>query len=307
MDGIVLIDKPQGATSHDIVSRLRNILSLKRVGHYGTLDPLATGLLLLAVGKATKLFPLFSKENKLYSGRIRLGFSTDTYDAFGKPDFEENSAYPDRETLAKAMRAFVGKKEQVPPPYSAKKLDGKPLYKWARAKKMIFLKPSPVVIHSFELKDYSPPFLNFESRCSSGTYIRSLAHDLGQYLACGAHLTNLRRLAVGGYDIAASHSIEDVERLAQDGRTVEFILPLETLLQEFPKVILKESGVRELQKGKAVPIEHIHRVLDPIPALRPGDKDGEDIYRLFSLEGKFLALAKKGQAGMGLIPFLILS
>jgi tRNA pseudouridine55 synthase len=306
MDGLILVDKPQGATSHDIVSRIRKILDLKRVGHFGTLDPLATGLLLLAVGKATKLFPFFSKENKLYRGQIRLGFSTDTYDALGKPTSEEKVTYPDGETLTKIMNAFVGKTEQVPPPYSAKKRDGKPLYKWARAKKMILLEPSPVVIHSFDLKDYSPPILDFESRCSSGTYIRSLAHDLGQRLGCGAHLAELRRLAVGGYNVSSSHSLEQVEHLAQNGRMADFVLPLEVLLQEFPKIILKESGVRGLQKGKTLPTEQILKVLGRGSDLQPASKDGEEICRLFSVDGKFLALAKKGESREGPVPFLLL-
>ena len=307
MDGLILVDKPQGATSHDIVARTRKILGLQRVGHFGTLDPLATGLLLLAVGKATKLFPFYSKEDKVYSGQIRLGFATDTYDALGNPISEEKTSFPDRETLAKAMNAFVGEMEQVPPPFSAKKLEGKPLYKWARAKKTILLKPSPVVVHSFDLKDYSPPFLDFESRCSSGTYIRSLAHDLGQSLGCGAHLAKLRRLAVGKHNIRAAHSLEQVERLAQEGKMAEFLLPLEALLQEFPKIILKESGVRELQRGKAMPAENILKMLEPEPALHPANREGEEIYRLFSLEGKFLALAKKIGSQKGLIPFLLLS
>lgn len=307
MDGLILIDKPQGATSHDIVVRIRKILSLQRVGHFGTLDPLATGLLLLAVGKATKLFPFFSKENKVYSGQIRLGYSTDTYDALGNPISDEKTSFPDRKALAKAMSTFVGKMEQIPPPYSAKKLEGKPLYKWARAKKAILLKPSPVVVYSFDLKGYSPPFLDFEARCSSGTYIRSLAHDLGQSLGCGAHLAKLRRLAVGGYHISTSHSLERVERLAQEGKIAEFLLPLEALFQEFPKIILKESGVRQLQRGKAMPAENIFKMLKPGPVLQPADREREEICRLFSLEGRFLALAKKDDARKGLIPFLLLS
>ena len=306
MDGLILVDKPGGVTSHDIVLRIREILGLEKVGHFGTLDPLATGLLLLAVGKATKLFPFFSKKDKAYRGKIRLGFSTDTYDALGKPLPEEQSGYPDRETLAKAMNTFVGEIKQVPPPYSAKKLDGKPLYKWARAKRMIHLEPSSVVVYSFDLIAYAPPFLDFESRCSTGTYVRSLVHDLGQRLGCGGHLAELRRLAVGEYDISAAFSLERVKRLAEGGQTADFVLPLETLLPEFPKVILKESGARELQKGKNLPAEHILKVLRQRPGQGPADME-EEIFRLFSLEGKFLALAKKAEKQKGLLPFLRLS
>jgi len=306
MDGLILLDKPGGVTSHDIVLRIRKILGLKKVGHFGTLDPLATGLLLLAVGQATKLFPLFSKKDKIYRGKIRLGFSTDTYDALGKPLSEDHAEYPDRQTLAEAMNTFVGEIKQVPPPYSAKKLDGQPLYKWARAKRMLQLEPSSVAVYSFDLIAYVPPFLNFESRCSAGTYVRSLAHDLGQHLGCGGHLAELRRLAVGRYDISAALTLEQVERLAAEGEIEGFILPLETMLPEFPRVILKESGVRELQKGKVLPAEHILTVLRPRPGLGPATTE-EEAYQLFSPEGKFLALAKKGERKNGLLPFLRLS
>jgi tRNA pseudouridine55 synthase len=307
MDGLILVDKPQGATSHDIVARIRKILRIERVGHFGTLDPLATGLLLVAVGKATKLFPFFSKANKLYSGQIRLGFSTDTYDALGKPTSGEKTRFPDRAILAKAMNTFVGKIDQIPPPYSAKKFKGKPLYKLARAKKITPLRPNPVCVYAFDLKEYSPPLLDFESKCSSGTYIRSLAHDLGESLGCGAHLASLRRLAAGGYTLSSSHSLEQIEQLAQDGKIPGFLLPLEALLQEHPKIILKESGVRELQKGKVLSAEGIFKLLEPGPSLSPGDKEEEVVYRLFSLEGKFLALAKKGQGQKWLVPFVLLS
>jgi tRNA pseudouridine55 synthase len=307
MDGLILVDKPQGPTSHDIVARIRKILQVERVGHFGTLDPLATGLLLVAVGKATRLFPLFSKTNKLYSGRIRLGFSTDTYDALGKSTSGEKTCFPDHDTLTKAMNTFVGKIMQIPPPFSAKKFRGKPLYKLARAKKIAPLRPNPVRVYAFDLKEYSPPLLDFESRCSSGTYMRSLAHDLGEILGCGAHLASLRRLAAGGYTLSTSHSLEQIEKLAQDGKIPGFLLPLETLLQEHPKIILNESGRRELQKGKALSAAGIFKVLEPGLPFSPGDEEEEAVSRLFSLEGKFLALAKKDQGQEGLIPFLLLS
>ncbi len=306
MDGLILVDKPAGATSHDVVARIRRILGIKRVGHFGTLDPLATGLLLVAVGRATKLFPFFSKKDKVYSGQIRFGFATDTYDALGRPTSELSSHYPEREALARAMNLFVGALIQTPPPYSAKKLWGKPLYKWARAEKVVLLRPSPVVVHSFELKGYHPPWLDFWSSCSSGTYMRSLAHDLGEHLGCGAHLTRLRRLTAGDYSLSDSHSLEDIERKAQAGRKAEFLLPLEALLPELPKVILNESAVLGLQKGRALRVAKIPDVSGPGPA-RISDREGADrVFRLFSPEGKFLALARKERDGEPLIPFLVL-
>src|SRR4030042_1057422 len=189
MDGLILVDKPQGATSHDVVARIRRIIDQRQVGHFGTLDPLATGLLLVAVGSATRLFPRYSLHDKVYSGKMRLGYATDTYDAQGKPTSVESDRLPNRDTLVEAMGKFNGRLEQVPPPYSAKKVAGKPLYKWARAKKTVAPRASQVTVYAFNLGGYSPPHVEFDVHCASGTYVRSLVHALGQTLGCGAHLS----------------------------------------------------------------------------------------------------------------------
>lgn len=305
MDGLILIDKPPGLTSHDVVARIRNILSLQKVGHFGTLDPLATGLLLVAVGKATRLFPLFSKEDKLYTGRIRLGYSTDTYDALGKPISEEKDNFPSRETLRQALLGFVGEKEQLPPPYSAKKLGGRPLYKWARSKKLPVLKPFPVSIYALEMKAYRPPYLDFEMRCSSGTYIRSLAHELGQKLGCGAHLAELRRIEAGSFTIGESTILEDIKMLADKGDIRQCLIPLESLFPEFQKVVLSQTGEENLQRSKPVAWESVLRIL---PSISRGisREDSETTFRLFSLQGKLLGLARRDIEKKVLIPFLIL-
>jgi tRNA pseudouridine55 synthase len=305
MDGLILIDKPRGVTSHDVVARIRRVLGQQKVGHFGTLDPLATGLLLIAAGTATRLFPYYSKEDKLYAGEIRLGFSTDTYDTEGRPTSPETSRVPGREVLAGAMNKLVGRLDQVPPAYSAKKVEGRPLYKWARAQKSVAAKPNPVVVYSFDLKDYVPPLISFETRCSSGTYVRSLAHDLGQMLGCGGHLAGLRRLAVGPFDISAAHSPDSLADLAGEARVGEFLLPLESLLPEYPKVILTESGSRKLQKGRTVLSEHTPKVIG-LESSRPAAGRGEDIHRLFSPEGRFLALARPAKGCQGFIPILLL-
>lgn len=305
MDGLILIDKPRGVTSHDVVLRVRKILGLQKTGHFGTLDPLATGLLLVAVGKATKLFPFYSKKDKLYSGRIRLGFSTDTYDCLGKPTAEERNNFPDRETLSRAMAGFIGEQEQLPPLYSAKKLEGRPLYRWARSKKSPLLKASPISILAFDLKAYDPPFLDFETRCSSGTYIRSLAHDLGKKLGCGAHLAELRRLEIGPFAVGSALSLEEAGKLADRGEVRGFLLPLESLLPEFPKIVLNQAGERDLQRSKPLAAESL---LEILPALSPATSGGqeEQVFRLFSPKGKFLALARRDSEKKALVPFLLL-
>ncbi|MEW5901904.1 MAG: tRNA pseudouridine(55) synthase TruB [Acidobacteriota bacterium] len=301
MDGLILVDKPQGVSSHDVVVRLRRILKQQRIGHFGTLDPLATGLLLAAAGRAARLFPVYSKADKSYAGAIRLGFSTDTYDALGKPTSPETTRFPDRGSLAGAIKELIGRLDQVPPPYSAKKLRGKPLYKWARAQKTAMVKPVAVSVYSFDLTDYAPPFLSFEVRCSSGTYIRSLAHELGRSLSCGAHLFSLRRTTVGRHSLADSHSLTEIARLAYEGKPERFLVPLESLLPECPKAILSETGLRCLRKGKSLPPEHV------VSLIRPADGGAAETFRLFSLEGRFLALAKPSPDETSLVPFLLLS
>jgi tRNA pseudouridine55 synthase len=305
MDGLILVDKPQGITSHDVVARIRSILGWQQVGHFGTLDPLATGLLLVAVGSATRLFPCYSKHDKVYSGEMRLGFSTDTYDAQGKPSSEESVRLPDRGTLVEAMKKFIGPLEQVPPPYSAKKVDGKPLYKWARAKKTVRLRASPVVVYAFDLRDYSPPHIRFDVHCASGTYVRSLVHDLGQALGCGAHLVGLRRLAVGAYGIREALSLEKIDKLAREGNQKGFLLPLESLLPETPKAVLSEAGCRRLQKGSPLPADLVLKVIPAEPHSGPAAECSE-AYRLFSREGRFLALAKPVEGTKAFLPFLVL-
>lgn len=305
MDGLILVDKPQGATSHDVVARIRGILAQQRVGHFGTLDPLATGLLLVAVGSATRLFPCYSKHDKVYSGEIRLGFSTDTYDAQGKPTSEESEKFPGRGTLVETMKRFVGPLEQVPPLYSAKKVEGKPLYKWARAKRIVRPKASPVVVYAFHLKGYSPPLVKFDVHCASGTYVRSLAHDLGQTLGCGAHLASLRRLSVGGYGIGEAFSLEEIEKLAGEGNREGFLLPLESLLPEAPKAVLSEPGCRRLQKGSPLPAEFVLKLIPAVPSSAPA-AECYQAYRLFSLEGRFLALARPVEGKKAFLPFLVL-
>jgi len=305
MDGLILVDKPQGLTSHDIVARIRKILGLARVGHFGTLDPLATGLLLIGVGTATRLFPVFSKEDKVYAGRIQLGLATDTYDALGRPISAENADFPGQKGLLRAMEKFVGKIEQVPPPYSAKKREGKPLYQWARSKKPVELKPHLVTVYSFKLTEYAPPDFGFEVKCSSGTYIRSIAHDLGQSLGCGAHLAALRRTEAGRFRVSSAFSLEEMEKLTARGNVQEFLMPLESLFQEWPKAILSSKGKGMVQKGKAIPSEHILRIFEP----RPGETtaiEGEATFRVFSLEGKFLALAWRDKEKQGFVPYLVL-
>jgi len=306
MDGLILVNKPSNITSHDVVLEIRNILKIQKVGHYGTLDPLATGLVVVAVGKATRLFPFYSKKDKVYSGRIRLGFSTDTYDSAGKPTSKESLDFPSRETLLNTMKKFEGKIQQVVPPYSAKKYKGKPLYALVRGNKEFELKPCQVTIHFFELNEYTPPHLQFRVGCSSGTYIRSLAHDLGQILSCGAHLSELLRTEVGNFRIEQSFSLDKIKTLAKEGKAEDFLIPIELLLSEFPKAILEDRGAVLARNGNMVPDANIKKIIHHKSLVDYYREEEELVFRMFSLEGKFLALAKRNPEKSHFHPFLVI-
>jgi len=306
MDGVILVHKPQNITSHDVVVKIRNILNTKKIGHYGTLDPLATGLILIAVGKATKLFPYFSKTDKVYKGGIRLGFSTDTYDSTGKATSSESKKYPEKDNLAEAMKKFEGRIQQVPPPYSAKKYKGKPLYKLARGGKEFELRPSQLFIHYFRLINYNPPFIECEIKCSSGTYVRSLAHDLGQIIGCGAHLYELLRTQVGNFQLKEGFSIEKLNQLAQEGKIKKFLIPLEFLLPEFPKIILQDRGSALVKNGNIVFAEDILKVMQGETSSSSNLSEKEKIFRMFNGDGKLVALAKKNTEKNGFHPFLVI-
>ena len=305
MDGIIQIRKPPSITSHDVVKRVRALLPGHKTGHFGTLDPLATGLLLVAVGSATRLFPFYSKLDKTYTGEIRLGQSMDTYDSTGKPTSLPSTRWPGREELERAMRSFEGEISQLPPPFSAKKHKGRPLYRPARADQPTPLVPSAVTVHSFLCLSYGAPDIEFSVRCSSGTYVRSLAHDLGQKLGCGAHLTRLVRIVIGTYKLENAHSLEEIAELSAAGSTNEFLMPIEELLPEFPRLVLSEEGTILARNGGLIAPRHITSVLEDGLAGGSDDVPGTRVYRLFSPAGRLLAFARKAADQTGLHPFLV--
>lgn len=214
LEGILLIDKPQGITSHDVVDRVRRKLHMKKVGHAGTLDPNATGLLIILVGKATKVSQYLMSLDKEYQGEIKLGEATNTFDCEGEvTESREVPAFSEAELRA-ALAEFVGDQYQTPPMFSAKKIDGVPLYKLARKGKEVEREPRFIRVGEFELVKMELPVLQFFVACSKGTYVRTLAHDLGQKLGCGGHLTELRRTASDRFDIDDSVPLEDFEEMS---------------------------------------------------------------------------------------------
>src|SRR5579864_8358023 len=214
MNAVLIIDKPAGLTSHDVVNRVRRILNQRSVGHLGTLDPMATGVLPLVVGNLTRLAQFYTTSEKAYEGTIRFGFATDTYDAEGEPTSVPQEVHLRAEELEPLCARFRGAVEQMPPPFSAKKINGVRAYKLARKKKDVELKPVTVEIKEFEIGEVQADRVRFSARVASGTYMRSVAHDLGQLLGCGAHLESLRRTAVAEFTLADAHSLDELAAAA---------------------------------------------------------------------------------------------
>jgi len=208
-EGLLVINKPSGPTSHDIIDYLRKLTGIKKIGHAGTLDPFASGVLIVAIGrKYTKQISKFVKLDKKYIAKLHLGAESDTYDREGKIALVKNSIKPDIKKIKSVLKEFLGKQEQIPPMFSAKKYKGKKLYELARQGIEIKRKPVKINIYDLKLLDYSWPFLTIKVHCSSGTYIRSLAYDIGKKLGCGAYLEELERIAVGNFTIKKAIKID---------------------------------------------------------------------------------------------------
>jgi len=233
LNGVLLINKPAGPTSHDIVDIVRGQYGIKKVGHCGTLDPAATGLLVLLLGKATKLSQKLTADHKIYEGTMELGISTDSYDGQGVITSRSNVPVVDRDTLNTAVQEFVGDILQKPPMVSAVKKDGVPLYKLARKGKTIEREAKPVHIFSFEFSDYTQPVGKFRVHCSKGTYVRSLAHELGEKLECGAHLRTLHRTVSGNFDVKDAVALEKLVKLPDEELPTRIVslLELTSMLQ----------------------------------------------------------------------------
>ena len=228
MNGILLVDKPEGWTSHDIVAKLRNKLGIKKIGHAGTLDPLATGLLILLIGNATKISQYVTNQDKRYVGEMFLGKVTDSYDEEGDV-IETHEVNVTEDEIRKVAATFLGDQMQLPPMYSAKKINGKPLYELARQGKEIEREPRPVKIYEFEISAIDLPRVRFEVACSKGTYVRTLAHDMGQKLGCGAYLSNLRRTHTGNFSIEQALPMEKLLELDRDA-IEDRLLPITDIL-----------------------------------------------------------------------------
>jgi tRNA pseudouridine55 synthase len=271
VNGLLVIDKPSAMTSHDVVSRLRRATGESMIGHLGTLDPMATGVLPLLLGKYTRLAQFFGPMPKAYTGAIRFGFSTDTYDAEGTPVAQAVTRLPTNEEIQAAAVHFRGQVDQTPPPFSAKKVDGRPAYKAARRGETLELKPVSLTIEEFVIGELEGECAEFTMRISSGGYVRSVAHDLGRALGCGAHLARLRRIAAGPFTLAQALTLDEMCALAAAG-TLEQSLPHpRTLLPELPATTADTWVAGRLRNGNAVNLPEFSNA--PLAKVFAGQRD----------------------------------
>jgi tRNA pseudouridine55 synthase len=249
LDGALIIDKPQGRTSHDVVDAARRILGFRQIGHLGTLDPLATGVLVLLLGRATRLAQFYAGRRKRYTSTFRFGFATDTYDADGTAQGPDAAPVLDRAEIERLAAARVGVFPQVPPPYSAKKIHGRPAHELARKKKPVELKAVDIEVYDFRVDDVAGPLAKFSIECAAGAYIRSLAHDMGAALGCGAHLAEIIRTAVGEFTLDHAAKLEDLQRAAAEGNLAQYVIPLERLLLELPSATVPSLVEQRVRHG----------------------------------------------------------
>jgi tRNA pseudouridine55 synthase len=253
LDGVIVVDKPEGWTSHDVVGKMRRIAGTKRVGHLGTLDPIATGVLPVVIEKATRLAQFYTRSDKIYEGVVRFGWATNTYDRAGTPLGEKIEARPEAGEIERHLEQFRGEFLQTPPPVSAKKVEGRRAYELARKSLPVQLEPVTVHVYELELLELNGSDARLRAHVSGGTYLRSIAHDLGQSMGCGAHLQELRRLASGEFEIAQARTIAQLEALAAEDRLVDAMVPAAKMLPELPSIFVDDLTVTHIRNGRNFP------------------------------------------------------
>ena len=306
LSGALLVDKPVGPTSHDIVARARRALGERSIGHTGTLDPLASGLLLLLTGRATRLASLLSGALKTYDAAVRLGFSTDTFDAAGERQPLEGGIVPsaiDDAAVDDVIAALRQQRRQMPPAFSAKKVGGVRAYKLARRNETPELNAADVCIYAMEWTRAEPDVLHITLTCSAGYYVRAMAQEIGERLGCGAHLSALRRTRAGAFDVSDAVPMDVIDREGP-GAAAARLMPMEALLPSLPAVTLTETGETRARHGNILRLEHIAKwepvdpVVPPVPAVPIR-------YRVLSPDGALVAIGEASPAGIH--PYIVLA
>jgi tRNA pseudouridine55 synthase len=310
MHGVLIVDKPAGPTSHDVVARVRRAIGISRIGHTGTLDPLATGVLALVVGRATRLAQFLTADEKEYIAGVRLGWATATYDAEERSvrgEGGELTVLPPQQpppdigeaAVREALAAFTGTFAQLPPPYSAKKIAGTPAYLLARLHKDVELKPVQVSVRTLDMLGYRDGLATLRIVCSSGFYVRSLAHEIGQRLGCGAHLESLRRIRAGDFREAEATPLAVIQD--EGVQALQRLLPLASLLSKLPGVVVNQRGAKRAAHGNALGSED----LADGEAGTPGRADLSGPVRVLDADGALLAIGEPGRGGV-LQPVVVL-
>lgn len=283
MNGFLNINKPPGSTSFSIVALIKRLIKEQRVGHAGTLDPMATGVLPVCIGKATRVTEYLSETPKTYQAKVKLGITTDTYDVTGKVIDHKNPTGVTRNRIISVLRHFCGQIKQIPPMYSALKYGGIPLYKLARAQITIERKPRLIQIHRLELIGWQSPELILEIDCGKGTYIRSLAHDIGQFLGCGACLTYLVRTRYGPFNLKESIPISKLESVNDSNSLEKWLSRMDTVLTKWPVIILNEIEANTIGHGQPIEITEssAYRCIN------------QPRYRAYTSDGTFIATLRK--------------
>ncbi|MBI3988547.1 MAG: tRNA pseudouridine(55) synthase TruB [candidate division NC10 bacterium] len=282
--GVLNINKPAGITSHDVVDAVRKILAMRKIGHTGTLDPIATGVLPLCVGRATKIAQYLTQADKEYLITMRLGVTTDTLDADGKVLSQVEDFTVEQKKLQEIMQGFVGEIQQIPPLFSAKKVGGVRLYKLARQGGEVERKPITVKVYELQLLSYEPPFVRFFVRCSKGTYARALCDDIGRALGCGAHLVSLVRTKSGPFDIKDALTLDQLKEQTRQGRLYETLISMDEALSYLPAIRVLPEMTRAILHGAFIPAS-------AVVSFPPGLTKGE-VVRVLGYKKKLLSLAK---------------
>lgn len=297
-DGALVIDKPKGKTSHDVVDAVRHLAGFRQIGHLGTLDPLATGVLVLLLGRATRLVQFYAGRRKRYSAGFRFGFATDTYDSDGEVQGQDTAPVLDRAVLESLAAERIGRFEQIPPSFSAKKIHGRPAYELARKKQAVELRPAQVEVFEYRLTEIEGSIAHFVIECSSGTYIRALAHEMGQRVGCGAHLAEITRTAVGEFWLEQAIGLDELAELARAGKLADRVIGLENLLPNFPRVSVLPVVERRVCHGTKFSVSpaQIQSGRTDLPPGATSQLDGGEPrsqrLRVFNQQNKLIAIAE---------------
>lgn len=284
MDGILNVDKPPGSTSFQVVSLIRKLSGEKRVGHAGTLDPMATGVLPVCVGKATRVIEFFSEMKKRYMAEVLLGIETDTYDTTGEAVRRADASGIGRDRLEAALEAFRGTIQQTPPMYSAVKHQGKPLYKLARQGIAVERKPRAAEIYSLELVEWRPPVARLDILCGKGTYIRCIAHDLGQSLGCGAAMSSLVRTQYGCFTVGEAVSTDALREAFRSGTLADLLHSSDSILSHLPAAVLSSEAETHMKMGRTLAASEV--------AVENADALPDGRCRAYALDGRFIGMLR---------------